>query len=156
MKNYFLLIGLFLSINKLSAQDFNSANTVLSNFVRRMYEATKFEGVKIVEDYNSKYLISLVVLEKAKYSSSSTMNRVANVKARSNANIFVNGSNISSDMILRTSEARDSSKTSLTTMEETIKENANGFVEGMELLNSFDTDDGKQFVYIVYRELKSK
>ncbi len=156
MKKYFILFGLFLFVTNLSAQDFNSDKTALSNFVRRMYESTKFEGVKIVEDYNSKYIVSLVVLEKAKYTSSSTMNRVANLKARSNANIFVNGSNITSDMIVRTTEAKDSSKTSLTTMEETIKENASGFVEGMELLNSFDTDDEKQFVYIVYRELKSK
>jgi hypothetical protein len=156
MKKYFILFGLFLFVTNLSAQDFNSDKTALSNFIRRMYESTKFEGVKIVEDYNSKYIVSLVVLEKAKYTSSSTMNRVANVKARSNANIFVNGSNITSDMIVRTTEAKDSSKTSLTTMEETIKENASGFVEGMELLNSFDTDDEKQFVYIVYRELKSK
>lgn len=156
MKKYIILFGLFLCVTKLSAQDFNSDKTALANFVRRMYESTKFEGVKIVEDYNLKYIVSLVVLEKEKYTSSSTMNRVANVKARSNANIFVNGSNITSDMIARTTEAKDSSKTSLTTMEETIRENANGFVEGMELLNSFDTDDAKQFVYIVYRELKSK
>ncbi len=156
MKKYFLILGLFLFINEIKAQDFNSDKTAFSNFVKRMYESTNFEGVKIVEDYNSKYLISLVVLEKAKYSSSSTMNRVANVKARSNANIFVNGSNITSDMIIKTSETKDSSNNSITSMEEIIKENANGFIEGMELLNSFDSEDGKQFVYIVYRELKSK
>ena len=73
MKKYFILFGLFLCVTKLSAQDFNSDKTALSNFVRRMYESTKFEGVKIVEDYNSKYIVSLVVLEKAKYTSSSTI-----------------------------------------------------------------------------------
>lgn len=152
MKKLLLLLTLAISIN-VNAQSFNEDKTVFVNFVKRMYNATPFEGVKIIEDYNSKYLISLVVLEKEKYSSSSTMNRVANVKARSNASIFVNGSHITSDMIVRTSATKDSSKTSLTSMEETIKENANGFVEGMELLNSFDANDGKQFVYILYRIL---
>ena len=122
-----------------------------------MYESTKFEGVKIVEDYNAKYLVSLIVLEKAKYSSTSTMNRVANVKARSNANIYFNGSTITSDMIIKTNtDVNDSKVTPLTTMQETIQETAEGFVEGMELLNSFDSEDGNKFIYIAYRELKKK
>ena len=150
------LLPLLLAINSLFAQDFNSDKTALSNFVKRMYESTKFEGVKIIEDYNSKYIVSLVILDKSKYPNTSTLNRVANVKARSATNTFMNGSTITSDMVVKTTEVKDSSKTSLTTMQETIKENADGFVEGMELLNSFDIEDGKRFVYIVFRELKGK
>ncbi len=151
------LFSLLFFGNSIYAQDFNTDKTTLSNFVRRMYESTKFEGVKIIEDYNAKYIVSLVILEKAKYNgNTSTMNRVANVKARSAANIFMNGSTITSEMVVKTTEVKDTAKTSLTTMQETIKENANGFVEGMEVLNSFDIEDGKRFVYIVFRELKSK
>ena len=149
----FSLFLVFSLSNNLFSQDFNSEKTILSNFVRRMYESTKFEGVKIIEDYNSKYIISLVILEKSKYSNTSVLNRTANIKARSAANNFINGSTISSDMIIKTSEIKDSTNTYLTTIEETIKENANGFVEGMELLNSFDIEEGKRFVYVVYRKL---
>ena len=149
---FFTLMNLLL-ISNLNAQGFNEDKTALTNFIKRMYASSPFEGVKIVEDYNSKYIISLVILEKSKYPNSSVLNRTANVKARSAANNFINGSTISSDMIIKTSEIKDSTNTSLTTIEETIKENANGFVEGMELLNSFYIDEGKRFVYIVYRKL---
>jgi hypothetical protein len=147
------LFFIFILNNNLFSQDLNSDITVLSSFVRRMYESSKFEGVKIVEDYNSKYIISLVILEKSKYPNSSVLNRTANIKARSAANNFINGSTITSDMVIKTSEIKDSTNTSLTTIEETIKENANGFIEGMELLNSFDIEEGRRFVYIVYRKL---
>ncbi|MBL0308822.1 MAG: hypothetical protein IPP77_03815 [Bacteroidetes bacterium] len=151
---FFAIVTLVTTSTAGYGQGFNEDKTTLANFIKRMYNSSPFEGVKIIEDYNAKYIVSLVILEKAKYPNSSTLNRVANVKARSNANIFVNGSSITSDMVIRTTEVKDSAKTSLTTMEETIKENANGFVEGMELLNSFDIDEGSRFVYIVYRELK--
>lgn len=154
-----LLTIFLLSINVLASysQGFNEDKTSLSNFIKRMYNKTQFEGVKVIDDYNHNYFISLVVLEKAKYSSSSTMNRVAQVKARQQANTFFNGSTISSDFVIRTTESKDSIK-SHTTIEtiESIKESSLGFVEGLELLINFDTEEGKRMVFIFFREMKGE
>lgn len=127
------------------------------NFLKRMYNNSPFEGVKAVEDYDNKYLISVVSLEKAKYTNPSIMTRVAQTKAQSQANTFFNGSTISSDFIIKTTETKsqDSISTTIETIE-SIKENSLGFVKGMELLTNFDTDEGKRMVFIYFRELKKE
>jgi hypothetical protein len=141
-----------------SAQSFNGGDkTVFSNFVKRMYSSSPFEGVKIIDDYDHQYLISVISLEKAKYTSESTMNRVAQVKAQSQANIFINGSNITMDIVIRTSETKDSIDTkTIVESVETIKENASGFTQGMELLSNFDNQDNLRKVFVYFREMKKE
>ena len=136
------------------AQSFNTDKTSLASFVKRMYTATPFEGVKVVDDYDHQYFISVLSLEKAKYTSESTMNRVAQVKAQSQANTFFNGSTVTSDLIIKTTEKTDKEGSgSMTETIETIKENASGFTQGLELLINFDNSDGKRMVFIFYRGL---
>lgn len=122
-----------------------------------MYSSSPFEGVKIVDDYNHQFLISVISLEKAKYTSESTMNRVAQVKAQSQANTFLNGSTISMDMVIRTTETTDTTANTQTIVEtvETIKENSSGFTQGMELLTTFDNADGLRRVFVYCREMKN-
>jgi hypothetical protein len=83
------------------------------------------------------------------------MNRVAQVKGQSQANIFFNGSTISSDLVIKTTENKSTDKPS-TAVEtiESIKENAMGFVKSMELLTNFDNVVGKRMVFIFYNEMK--
>ncbi len=152
-KLFFLSTIIFVQFS--FGQGFNEDKTTFVNFIKRMYVASPFEGVKIVEDYDNSYLISVVSLEKAKYPSSSTLNRVAQVKARQLANTFFNGATISSDLIIRTTEQKSNDSTS-TTIEtiESIKENSLGFVQGMELLTTFDIDDNKRVVQIYFKEIK--
>ena len=122
-----------------------------------MYTSAPFEGVKVVEDYNNKYFISVISLEKAKYTSQSIMIRVAQVKSQSQANTFFNGTTISSDFVIKTTEEKQkdsaNTKTTLETIE-TIRENSIGFVKAMELLTNFDIEDGKRMVFIYYKELE--
>lgn len=155
MKKLFLLLTLAFNISA-NAQSFNEDKTAFSNFLKRMYTAKPFEGVKIVDDYDHQYLVSVISLEKAKYTSESTMNRVAQVKAQSQANTFLNGSTISMDMVIRTTETKDSTQNSKTIVEsvETIKENASGFTQGLELLTNFDNLDSKRMVFVYCREMK--
>jgi hypothetical protein len=47
-----------------------------------MYISNPFEGVKILDDYDHQYLVSVVNLDKTKYTNQSVMNRVAQVKAQ--------------------------------------------------------------------------
>jgi hypothetical protein len=152
MKKTIYLILISLSTFSYS-QSINDEKTSLTNFIKRMYSASPFEGVKVIDDYDHQYFISVLSLEKAKYPSESTMFRVAQVKGQSQASTFFNGSTISSDLVIKTSE-----KENTTTIEtiESIKENAIGFVKSMELLTNFDNPDGKKIVFIFYKELKIK
>ena len=153
-----LIINLLLFLaNNSYSQGYNDDKTSLSNFIKRMYASAPFEGVKVVDDYDHQYFISVISLEKAKYPSSSTMNRVAQVKAQQQANTFFNGSYISSDLVIKTTETKDSTSTKSTVETiESIRENSVGFVQGMELLINFDTEEGKRMVFIYYREMKEE
>ena len=83
------------------------------------------------------------------------MNRVAQVKAQSQANTYLNGSSISTDIVIKTTEQKAGDKTN-TVVEsiESIKENAVGFSQGLELLTNFDDEQSKRMVFIYYREIK--
>lgn len=149
----FLVLFLFTSSQ---AQSFNEDKTAFSNFIKRMYTAKAFEGVKIVDDYANQYLVSVISLEKAKYTSESIMNRVAQVKAQSQASTFLNGATISMDMIITTKDTKDSTGNVSTIVEtvEQIKQNSMGFSQGLELLTNFDNSDNLRMVFIYIRELK--
>jgi hypothetical protein len=153
MKKLILLLSLALSITA-TAQSFNEDKTAFSYFLKRMYTASPFEGVKIVDDDNHHYIISVIGLDKAKYSDPSVMNRIAQVKAQSQANTFLNGATISMDMVIKTSEkTTSSSNTTLVETIESIKQNSIGFTQGLELLTNFDNADGKKLVLIYMREI---
>ena len=148
-----LLVIFFLSsFISSNAQSFNEDKTAFANFIKSMHTAAPFDGVKIVEDYDKKYLISVVALDKSKYPTASTLNRVAQVKSQAQVNRFINGSSVSSDIVIRTTERKqkDSTQVTVETLE-TIKEQASGFIQGMELLTVFDTSDGKSAVYVFMR-----
>jgi hypothetical protein len=156
MKNLLLLLVILVSI-KSYGQGFSDEKVSLSNFIKRMYAAKPFEGVKIVDDYDHQYLISVISLEKAKYTSEATLNRVAQVKALSQASTFLNGATISMDMVITTKELKDSANnnTSIVETVEQIKQNSIGFSQGLELLTNFDNTNSLRIVFIYIRELKN-
>jgi len=137
-------------------QGFNDDKTAFSNFLKRMYNSSPFEGVKIVDDYDHQYLVSVISLEKAKYTSESVMNRVAQVKAQSQASTFLNGATISMDMIITTKETQDSTNNVTTIVEtvEEIKQNSVGFSQGLELITNIIDSDGLKMVFIYMRAIK--
>jgi hypothetical protein len=155
MKNLLSFLVILVSI-KSYGQGFNEEKVSLSNFVKRMYFSKPFEGVKIVEDYERQYLLSVISLDKAKYTNESIMNRVAQVKAQSQASTFLNGATISMDMVITTKESKDSMNNSKTIIEtvEQIKQNSVGFSQGLELLTNFDNTDNLKMIFIYSRELK--
>ena len=155
MKNLLLLLSLTFSISAFG-QGINDEKVSLTNFIKRMYTSKPFEGVKIVDDYDHQYLISVISLEKAKYTSESIMYRVAQVKAQSQASTFLNGATISMDMLITTKETKDSNNNIKTIVEtvEQIKQNSVGFSQGLELLSNFDNADSLRMIFIYIRELK--
>ena len=156
MKNLIVAVILLLSASVVYSQSFNQDKIAFANFIKRMYNSSPFEGVKIVDDYNHQYLISVISLEKAKYTSESTMNRVAQVKAQSQASTFLNGATISMDMVITTKESKDSANNVTTIVEsvEQIKQNSVGFSQGLELLSVFPNGDDKRMVFIYGRAIK--
>ncbi|MDE6380849.1 MAG: hypothetical protein K2L11_10275 [Muribaculaceae bacterium] len=148
MKRYIIsLLSIILCTITLLAQNYNQDKTALANFLIRMYEDAPFEGVKAVEDYDHAYLMSVVKLDRAKYKNDSALNRVASVKSMSQASRFFNGSNITEDLIIRTTEKADGMTD--TEIIENIRERSAGYVKQLELLTNFKADDGKQvFIFI--------
>lgn len=118
-----------------------------------MYNNAPFEGVRVVEDYETYYLLSVLTLDKTKYSNESIMNRVASVKAMSQASRFFNGSNITSELIIRTSEKSDGSGD--TEVIEKIKEHSVGYVKALEQLTNFPDKTGRQ-VFIFSKKIDDK
>lgn len=148
MSRFFVLTLILLATAfQAFAQSYNQEKTALTNFLVRMYENAPFDGVKAVEDYDNAYLMSVVKLDKEKYKTESALNRVASVKAMSQASRFFNGSNITDDMIIRTTEKADG--TSDTEIIENIREHSVGYVKQLEQLTNFNAKDGQQvFIFI--------
>ena len=148
MSRFFVLTLILLATAfQAFAQSYNQEKTALTNFLVRMYKNAPFDGVKAVEDYDNSYLMSVVKLDKEKYKTESALNRVASVKAMSQASRFFNGSNITDDMIIRTPEKADG--TSDTEIIENIREHSVGYVKQLEQLTNFTAKDGQQvFIFI--------
>lgn len=135
------------------SQSYNQEKTALTNFLVRMYENAPFDGVKAVEDYDNAYLMSVVKLDKTKYKTDAALNHVAQVKAMSQASRFFNGSDITDDIIIRTTEKADG--TSDTEIIENIREHSAGYVKQLEHLTNFSASDGQQ-VFIFITPLKQE
>ena len=145
---YFVVfsIALFITLGAYS-QSYNTNNIALTNFLIRMYNNAPFEGIKVVDDYDNTYLISVLALDKSKYKTDAVMNRVASVKAMANVSRYFNGSEVTSDIIIRTTEKSDG-KTD-TEIIENIREHSGGYVKALEQLTNFTREDGMQvFVFI--------
>lgn len=146
--NTFFILIVALGCN---AQGYNDDKVAFTNFLVRMYTNAPFDGVRAVDDYDNAYLISVLSLDKTKYNGNeSAMNRVAEVKAMAQASRYFNGSNITQEMIIHTTEKADS--TTDTEIIENIRENSIGYVRALEQLTNFTRKDGKQ-VFIFIKQL---
>ena len=135
------LVSLYLMVAfGVQAQSYNSDRISFTNFLIRMYNNAPFEGVRVVNDYDNAYLISVLALNKGIYKTEGVLNRVASVKAMAQASRFFNGSNITQDMIIRTSKKSES--TSDMEIIENIRENSVGYVKALEQLTNFVRKDG--------------
>lgn len=141
MRNVIVLLLMITSLG-VSAQGYSSDKVAFTNFLVRMYNNAPFEGVRAVNDYDNAYLISVLAIDKNKYKNNeSVINRVASVKAMAQASRYLNGANITQDMIIHTTEKSDG--TSDTEIIESIHENSVGYVRALEQLTNFTRSDGK-------------
>lgn len=133
-----VLLRLILVSSAIYGQDFNSERIAWIKYVERMYKASPFEGVKLVEDSENTYLISVISLNPGKYQQS-TLNRVALVKAQAQVNSFFNESKVfTSETVIQINGVKIDS----TMVVEKIGVDTHGYVKGMELVNSFPDEEG--------------
>ena len=154
---YLLSFILILAVINSFGQGFNDDKIALTNFIKRMYKSSPFEGVKMIEDYDNKYIISIISLEKAG-KNTSILARIAQTKAQRQVSTFFNGAVITSEFIIKTTETKADSSEVQTTVEtiEKIKENSVGFVNGLELLTNLDIAEGKRALFIYIKKTEEE
>jgi hypothetical protein len=133
----------------------NSTKNSLENEMIELFSDSPFEGVKILEDEGVAYLLSVSIQTNSGHKTSSSKNRVAQVMARRNAMVFMNGSTISSEQIIKTNETI--TMNSVSYYEEfidRINESSSGFIDGLEVLTTFNFNQGKEYAYILFRKLE--
>lgn len=134
--------------NYLTAQSYDQDRKALSNFIERMYKSSPFEGCRFIDDYDKSYFVSIVVLDKKKYKSEIAMNRVAQVKSQRNAGEFLNGTQSYTEYTIQTPKCKGKEIGNDETYE-VIKANSTGYVQHMQLLNTFeDSNNLKVFVFV--------
>jgi hypothetical protein len=155
----FLFISFILanSLNyELSAQDFGSEKVDISNYVRRMYYSHPFNGIKILQTQDGvDYMISVVELKKETSKLESIQSRIASIKAKGYASQYMNGSNVSTEVLVVAIEEKVKDSVIIkTSMNEIMKESSIGFVDGIELLTKFESADANFLIYVFYKNLK--
>lgn len=153
MKKLIVCIMLFLLVMPavLRAQGYNQERIALENFLVRMYKNNPFEGVKIVEDYENRYLLSVVTLKKS--ASESSMNRIAQIKNSRQVSQYLNGvTSVESETIIRTTE-NVKEETSVEEITDIIKEHSMGYAKSMEILRSFDVNENER-CYMFIRKIE--
>ena len=155
-----LIMFLMLTYCNVFSQSYNSEKNALTNFITRTYNSQPWSGVRVFLDYENKYLISLVELNPANYNTENEMVRVAEIKSRSQANQFLNGSYISSEIIVLTSDSvSDKNSSSVEDVKEVIKETSIGYISNLELISTFISEanvNRKVFIYLKLLEKLNK
>jgi hypothetical protein len=121
----------------------------LESFTTDIIKKKQIDAAKIVSAPGNKYIISIITLENTKYTSPETRDKVGLMKAKELVNTMVNGSTITSDQIIRTDENDSSTEV---TNSQTIKEQAMGFIQGLELLFAKEIILNKT-TYVYYSKL---
>ncbi len=119
--------------------------TTLEEFITGILMNKLVDRVNIISTPGVKYLVASISLDNEKYSSTEIRDKAAFMKAKQYTNTFLNGSTITSDQIIRTDES--DSRTEVANIE-TVKEQAIGFIQGLELLFSKEITPNKTtYVY---------
>ena len=154
LKSFTAFLLFFAFSHSHNAQNFSEKQSPLASYIQKKYQSAPFEGVKIIESDEGAYLVSLAIVNVASHKTQSTMNRVATIKARRGAMVYLQGSTTTSESILTTSEKVSSNSVSYyENYMDKISENASGFIDGMTTLTTFKTNKGRDYVYVAYKLL---
>ena len=145
-------------VREIKPKSFNEDREAMAEYVKKLYFDFPFNDVSVLENYSTRILISVVELEKAKYKRMSDMNRVANIKAKSQINRYINGSNTEEIFIIRTTELKLGENDIIGSDSNTynaLKETSSGWVSNISLLTSFPSEEGEYVIYVYSKPLPS-
>jgi hypothetical protein len=121
----------------------------LESFTTQLIKKNTINGAKIISAPGNKYIVSTITLENVKYTTPEMRDKAAFMKAKQLVNTMVNGSTITSDQIIRTDESDN--RTEITSTE-IVKEQAMGFIQGLELLFAKEITQNKT-TYVYYSKI---
>lgn len=148
--NQLISLCFFLSSHILCSQ----STLLLEDYIKDRYEDVPIEGVKLIDFGNTQYMVSMSMTSVSTRKSISSLNRVCMIKARREALKFVEGSSITSETILNTSEVvTDRGVEFYEEFFDSIKENSSGWVDGMSVLTSWYFNNKKDYALVIYTEL---
>jgi hypothetical protein len=123
--------------------------TTLDAFITDVLKKNLVDGARFISAPGKKYIFTSISLENEKYTSSEMRDKVSLMKAKQLMNSLLNGSTLTSEQILRTDETDNRTEVTNT---EIIRENARGFIQGLELLFSREITPQKT-TYVYYAQL---
>jgi hypothetical protein len=136
-------------IEKVSQNTYLFLCQTLESFATEIIKKNPVDGARIISAPNNKYIISTISLENTKYTSTEMRDKVAFMKAKQQVNSMLNGSTITSDLIIRTDDKDKNTEINNT---EFIREQSMGFIQGLELLFGKEITQNKT-TYLYYSKI---
>ena len=148
--NKLCVLFLFLTISIYSQE---CKTETLKSTVQNEYKSLPVEGAKYVSINGCKYILGVGVTSSAS-KNLSMLNRIASVKARRSVVLLLGNPKVTTQSFLKTEQIiTDNSSSYIERFVDEIKEEASSFVQGMETLDSFYSNDGKTYVYILFKKI---
>jgi hypothetical protein len=141
-------------VRETKPKSFNEDKEAMAKYMKELYLSYPFNDVTLVENYENKYLISVVDLYISNYKSNTDMNRVAQIKARAQVNRYINGTNTEDIFIIKSTDLLDNKNTGITETLSIIKESAFGWVNSVDLLTVFPDKTGLKSVFIYSKKIE--
>lgn len=117
-----------------------------------MYQASPFEGVKVVSDYENDYLFSVVLVDKSS-GSEIKMNRIAQVKNSRQVSQFLKGLiSFKSQTIIPIAKNVKENRT-VEEVIDIIQESSIGYTQSMEILTKINNKDDNNMSYLFIRKI---
>lgn len=140
-------------IREIKPKSFNEDREALAEYVKQLYLKSPFTDITIIENFASRFLVSIVALDRANYKSLSDMNRVASIKAKSQVSRYFNGSMTEEIFIIQTTPKLNDAGSVAESITAT-KETSSGWVNSLDLLTTFMAENDQQKVFVYTKKLE--
>ena len=143
-------------VREIKPKSFNEDREAMAQYIKELYLKYPFSDVTLVENFENKFLISVVDLTKTNYKSNSDMSRVAQTKARAQVSRYLNGTRTEDIFIIKTTDLLDGKKEDVAETISAIKESSFGWINSMDLLAVFPDETGLKSVFIYSKKIENE
>jgi len=138
-------------VKELKPKVFNEDREALAQYAESLYKKAPFNEITIVENYDKRFLLSIVGLKKASFKSLSDMNRVASIQAKAQVNRYFNGSLTQEIYIIQTTAFSGNILSSTSS----LKETSSGWVNKLALLTTFSANEVDEQIFVYCQILEN-